>query len=90
MSTQNRISEATEDARDEAASAYACVQQEASQLVEKHPLSTTLALFGMGLGIGVLIGCAIGGDDRRSRTAMSLGQRMLDSIQGYVPDSLRR
>ena len=67
-------------------------------LVSDHPLSSVLVVFGLGLGIGVAVGCILGGPvlprpslgQRAERAAGHVGRQMLDSIAGILPQSLSK
>lgn len=61
------------------------------QVVRNKPVETTLAVFGVGLGLGVMVGCLLADQaGQRRQLANSLGTRMLDSISGYMPDTIQQ
>jgi len=67
-------------------------QETALSTVDDYPLSTTFAMFAIGLSVGVAIGAALGRplhSDHR-RTAESLGRRLLDTLHEYVPTSVNQ
>lgn len=57
------------------------------QMVDDHPLAMTLGAFGLGLGLGAIIGGVIG-DQRssHSRHAEALGHRVLRSMKEILPE----
>jgi len=66
-------------------------------MVVNHPASSALVVFGLGLGLGVLIGTAIASEQRSrwtasrridTRQAERLGRRVLDSISDYLPSAI--
>ena len=64
-----------------------------SQAVEENPAGTLLSAFGAGLGIGAIIGLAFAFSAPRPKPrsrAEELGQRLLESLHDYVPDSVAR
>ena len=70
---------------------------EMQECISEYPLASTLAAFGIGLGVGLLVGATIAGDTRpRARhwydlgTAEDLGRRMLDAMAGALPDSIAK
>lgn len=61
------------------------------QAARHNPMGTTMAAFGIGLGIGAVVGCLLADQaGSRQQLASSLGSRMLNSIAGYVPDTLQQ
>jgi len=52
----------------------------------------TLAMFGVGLGLGVVVGSALAEPMglRRQPTAENLGRKILDSIAEYLPASVQK
>jgi len=66
--------------------------EEFESTVEEYPIATTLGVFAVGLILGVAAGAALGAthhSDRR-RMAESLGKRVIDALQDYVPDNMRQ
>lgn len=60
------------------------------QAVRDKPVVATLAAFGIGVGLGAVVGCLMA--DRafdRRQVASNLGQRILDSISQYVPETVQ-
>ena len=70
----------------------------ANGMVSDYPLSAVLLVFGMGLGVGVALGCMLGGPvlpppsfgKRTELAAEKLGRQMLDAIAGVLPESLAK
>jgi len=64
----------------------------AESAIHEYPLATTLAMFGVGLGLGVMVGSALAEPIglRRQPTAENLGRKILDSIAEYLPASVQR
>jgi hypothetical protein len=68
--------------------------QSMTDCVAKNPASSVLTMFGVGFGLGVLIGYALSEPVRpRSRwydmrSAERLGRSVLDSIVNALPDSI--
>ena len=60
--------------------------------VRENPMLATLAAFGLGVGIGALIGSqlAVSSTPTRRQTAEALGRRFLDSIAESLPEPVRR
>ncbi|MEW4528780.1 MAG: hypothetical protein ACF8PG_06700 [Maioricimonas sp. JB045] len=65
-------------------------RQTVTETVRENPLGATLAVFGAGLGLGIAVSSLIADSQSRRQQylARSLGQRLLDSVADYVPDSL--
>jgi hypothetical protein len=64
------------------------------ELVEEYPISSTVLAFGMGLGIGVLIGQTIAGALREEQQPTSrldsLSQQVCDAVRRAVPEAMAR
>lgn len=60
--------------------------------IEEYPLATTVGVFAIGLTLGVAAGAALAAPLhlRRRRTAETLGRRVLETLQDYVPDSMNQ
>ena len=58
--------------------------------VQKNPVAATLVIFGVGFSIGTAIGSLLSDprELRRQQLAKSLGRRMLNSVNDYLPDSM--
>jgi hypothetical protein len=85
-----------EQARESVSSTAHSAAQTAHQTVDHYPISTALVVFGVGLGAGVLIGCALadanfGGSRSRGyggNTVEAFGHRILDNIASIMPDAV--
>ncbi len=64
----------------------------AEAAIKDYPLAMTMAVFGAGLGLGVLIGEALASPMglRPEPTAEKLGRKILDSIAEYLPASVQK
>jgi hypothetical protein len=64
------------------------------ELVEEYPMASTLLAFGVGLGVGVLVGQTIAGalrqESPRSPRLDSLSQQVCDAVRNAVPDAISR
>jgi len=64
------------------------------ELVEEYPISSTVLAFGVGLGIGVLVGQTIAGALRSepdpSSRLESLSQQVCDAVRKSVPEAISR
>lgn len=60
-------------------------------VIRDSPATATLTAFGIGLGLGAIVGCLLAnrGAERR-HLATSLGSRMLDSVGEYLPQSIQQ
>jgi hypothetical protein len=71
---------------------------ESDGLVDANPLSSVLIVFGIGLGVGVALGCMLTGPtapratfaQRTELAAEKFGRRMLDAMSGVLPQSLSK
>ena len=69
------------------------VRETVAHPVQSHPISTTLLVFGAGLGLGALIGSMItesAPPKRHMSQAEMLGRSLLDSLSAAMPDALAR
>jgi hypothetical protein len=92
MDSMNRVQEHFEGQSDEAPMMTRCAQA-CETAIQEHPLAMTLALFGVGMGLGVMVGSALAepmGLRRQPAVAENLGRRILDSISEYLPASVQR
>lgn len=76
-------------------SSMAAAVNQPTEMVKEYPLSSMLVVFGVGLGVGVLIAQAVGGPVIRALspepTLMErLGRQMYDVFQSAVPESVAR
>lgn len=67
------------------------------EMISQHPMSTALVVFGIGLGVGVLLGSLISTpatpptfSERAEHAAEKVGRQVLDAIAGVLPQSLAR
>jgi hypothetical protein len=64
------------------------------ELVEEYPISSTLLAFGVGLGVGVLVGQTIAGafssEPEPSSRLDSLSQQVCDAVRKSVPEAISR
>ncbi|QDU37176.1 hypothetical protein Mal4_14850 [Maioricimonas rarisocia] len=65
-------------------------QHVVTETVRHNPLGATMAAFGAGLGLGIAVSAMLADSHTRRQQflARSLGQRLLDSVAEYVPDSI--
>jgi hypothetical protein len=69
------------------------VKDTASYPMEEAPITTTLLVFGVGLGLGALIGSMIAeasAPQTRVSQAEAVGRSILDSFSSAVPSSIRK
>jgi hypothetical protein len=66
--------------------------QATEESIQQNPMLMTVAAFGVGVGLGALVGCRLAEPDATSRrhAAEALGRRMLDSIAEVLPEPVRR
>ncbi len=93
MESMNRMHEHFEGDATDAPMASKCAAA-CESAIQEHPLAMTLALFGVGLGLGVVVGSALaepmGLRRPPQRTAENLGRKILDSISEYLPASVQK
>jgi len=91
MESMNRMHEHFEGDASEMPMASRCAAA-AESAIQEHPLAMTLAMFGVGLGLGVVVGSALAEPMgiRRQPTAENLGRKILDSIAEYLPASVQK
>jgi hypothetical protein len=70
------------------------VAESSKEMVGEHPVSATLIAFGIGLGIGVLIGTSLAEPAHRDRTmaekAEQIGREMVDAMMRVLPESMAK
>lgn len=90
---KNRMREHIEPSGNGHESLFSRCRDFTEQTVEQSPIVATLAMFGIGLGIGTIIGSLLASSDtvssqlRRIRPARRRG--WLDSMAGALPESIR-
>lgn len=78
-----------------------CIAQavaDSEALVSDYPLSSVLVVFGMGLGVGLVLVNVLGGavtprpsfGRRTELAAEKLGRQVLDAIVGSLPESIAK
>jgi hypothetical protein len=85
----NRMREHFEESREAEPITSRCMHA-AEDTIRENPVVATLALFGIGMGIGVFLGRSIAQSDRFRPAAKPRMQRWLDSMSGALPESIRR
>ena len=87
----NRMHEHFSGETSEAPMASRCAAA-AESAIKEYPLAMTMAVFGVGLGFGFLVGNALAEPMglRRQPTAENLGRKILDSIAEYLPASVQK
>jgi len=90
MESMNRVQEHFEGEGDAPLMSKCAAAAESA--IHDHPLAMTLAMFGVGLGLGVVVGSALAEPMgiRRQPTAENLGRKILDSIAEYLPASVQK
>jgi len=86
----NRVREHFEETSDMPMASRCAAAAESA--VQEYPLAMTMAMFGVGLGLGVVVGSALAEPMglRQQPTAEKLGRKILDSIAEYLPASVQR
>ncbi len=66
--------------------------QQSKQMVGEYPISSMMVVFGLGIGLGVLLGQTLVGPVFQPERTMSerLGTQIYDAIANAIPDSLMR
>jgi hypothetical protein len=64
----------------------------AEAAIHDNPLGITLAVFGAGLGLGVLLGCALAEPMglKPQPVADNIGRKILDAISEHLPASIQK
>jgi hypothetical protein len=63
----------------------------ATECVADHPASSILVVFGVGCGLGLLLGHALAEPPRDERHHWAaVGRHMLEAMRGYMPDALSK
>jgi hypothetical protein len=64
-----------------------------TEIVEEHPMSTTVLAFGLGIATGLAVMTLLSGSGSRRRIdniAHHLGQQFLDAMSSVIPDAMSR
>jgi len=64
-----------------------------TEFVQEYPVSTTLVAFGIGLGLGVVIGHSLTDSmsPKAARSSMeSFGRQVCDALRSSLPESVSR
>jgi len=63
----------------------------AAECVADHPASSIMAVFGVGFGLGLLLGHALAEPPREERHSLAaFGRQMLEAMREHMPSSLAR
>jgi len=63
----------------------------ATECVANHPASSLLVVFGVGFGLGVLLGHALAEPPREERGSLAaFGRQMLEAMRTHMPDAIAR
>lgn len=91
MEAKNRVEEHFDADTSEQPMASRCAAA-AESAIQDHPLAMTLAVFGVGMGLGVMLGNALAEPIglRKQPVAENLGRKILDSIAEYLPASVQK
>ncbi|HET6327942.1 MAG TPA: hypothetical protein VFG04_24880 [Planctomycetaceae bacterium] len=77
-----------------ASKAESSLLSSSQELVEEYPISATVLAFGVGLGVGVLIGQTIVGALTQEPEPLSrfdsLNQQICDTVRNAVPEAIRQ
>lgn len=89
---QSRMSPGLREAQNDHPSLTSRCCQFTEDSIRENPMAATMAAFGLGVGVGAVIGMMLAEPPARTRrqTAEMLGRRMLDSIAEALPESVRR
>jgi len=65
------------------------------ELVQEHPVSSTMLAFGVGIGVGLLVGHALSESLMENSTpqcskAEKFGRQMFDALRGALPEGVAR
>lgn len=70
---------------------------EMQECLSEYPMASTLSAFGIGLGVGLLIGITLAGESRPQPrhwydlgSAEDYGRRILDAVTSALPDSIAK
>ena len=81
------VSEPGQQSADGATVAACC--EGAVRMIKERPLTSVMALFGVGLGAGVAVGCLLSkSSPSRSSMADEIGRKIVESLSRAIPESL--
>jgi len=90
----NTMQNRTQAARSAASSTFEDWAAAPKELFQEYPMSSTLIAFGLGLGIGVIVGHSVSAalmPERSHKTTMeSLGRQVCDALRTNLPESISR
>jgi len=91
MESMNRVQDHFEGDASETPMASRCAAA-CESAIKDHPLAMTLAVFGVGMGLGVVLGSALAEPMglRKQPVAENLGRKILESISEYLPASVAK
>lgn len=89
---QNRMTQSPKEFQNDQPSLMGRCSQFTEESLRENPMAATLTAFGVGVGLGAIIGVMLAEPASKSRrqTAEELGRRMLDSVAESLPASVRR
>ncbi|HUG18502.1 MAG TPA: hypothetical protein VMM56_05955 [Planctomycetaceae bacterium] len=91
---QNRISSHSQSSGfSDIRSTCGRIHSTAKQTIEDNPLGSTLAVFGVGLAVGTLLGglmADVGNSRREQSLSQRIQQRVSSVLSEMIPDSLER
>lgn len=62
----------------------------ATECVAEHPASSILVVFGVGFGLGLLLGHALAEPPRERSGLAAFCRHMLEAMREYMPDALAK
>jgi len=90
----NTMQNRTQPSRSQTSSTFEDWAATPKELLQEYPMSSTLIAFGLGLGVGVIVGHSVSAalmPERSHRTNMeSFGRQVCDALRTSLPDSISR